>query len=406
MSPSTAGGGRPVLLVMGREIRQRFRSKAFAVTTVGLVLVVLAIGILTRVLSGDDDPTRYDYAVAGVAPDGFGDAVQAAASVLGIELRAVDDGRSIASDRIEPMLRDGTADAVVDATDRQLVTVDDPHDDLAQALDLAWRSASARAAAVDAGLEGSALDAVLAPPTLDARALDSDQQDDEDPVAVLAGTVVAILLFISINAFGGMVLTGVVEEKSTGVVEVLLAHVRAHELLIGKVLGIATVALTQFAAALAAGVVSLRVSGRTVPGDVWLALPSALGWFLVGFVLYSTLFALAGSFVSRQEDAQGAAAPITMVMTAAYLAVFSLGNEPSSLAARIVSVIPPFAPLLMPLRIATGSASVLEIVAAAALLLGGTYGMLRLAGAVYGRTLLHRGSRLRWREALRTVRQS
>ena len=152
---------------------------------------------------------------------------------------------------------------------------------------------------------------------------------------------------------------------------------------------------------LAAGVVALSVSGRSVPGEVWVALPSAVGWFLVGFVLYSTLFALAGSFVSRQEDAQGAAAPITIVMTAAYLAVFSLGNAPSALATRIVSVLPPFAPLLMPLRIATGSASVLEIVAAALLLLAGTYGMLRLAGAIYGRTLLHRGSRLRWREALR-----
>lgn len=389
-----------VRLVMGREVRQRLRSKAFAITTVGLVLAVLAVGVLHRVLSGDDEPASYDYAVAGSAPDGFADAVEAAARVLGIELHAVDGKPIVGADEVEQLLRDGTADAVVDADGRTIVTVDDPADDLAVALDLAWRTASARAAAVDAGLEGSALDAVLQPDPLAARTLDPLEEDD-DPVAVLTGMVVAILLFISINAFGGMVLTGVVEEKTTGVVEVLLAHVRAHQLLIGKVLGIACVALLQFAAALAAGVVALRVSGRSVPGDVWVALPSAIGWFLVGFVLYSTLFALAGSFVSRQEDAQGAAAPITMVMTAAYLAVFSLGNTPSSLATRIVSVLPPFAPLLMPLRIATGSASVLEVAAAALLLLGGTYGMLRLAGAIYGRTLLHRGSRLTWREALR-----
>jgi ABC-2 type transport system permease protein len=60
-------------------------------------------------------------------------------------------------------------------------------------------------------------------------------------------------------------------------------------------------------------------------------------------------------------------------------------------------VLPPFSPLLMPLRIATGSASVVELVAAVALLVAGIYGMLRLTGAVYGRTLLHRGSRLSWR---------
>jgi len=196
----------------------------------------------------------------------------------------------------------------------------------------------------------------------------------------------------------------VVEEKSSGVVEVLLAHVRAHQLLAGKVFGIGTVAMIQFSATVAAGVVALRISGTSVPGSLWLGLPTTLLWFVVGFVLYSTLFALAGSFVSRQEDAQSAAAPISMVFTVAYLTVFILGASPSSTTARIVSVLPPFAPLLMPLRVSTGAASVLEIVLAAVLLLAATFGMLRLAGAIYGRTLLHRGSRLRWKQALRLTR--
>ncbi|MBI5088748.1 MAG: ABC transporter permease, partial [Actinobacteria bacterium] len=86
---------------------------------------------------------------------------------------------------------------------------------------------------------------------------------------------------------------------------------------------------------------------------------------------------------------------------AGYIAVFALGANPYSTAARIVSVLPPFAPLLMPLRVATGAASILEIVVAALGLLVATAGMLRLAGSVYGRTLLHRGSRLRWKQALR-----
>jgi ABC-2 type transport system permease protein len=177
--------------------------------------------------------------------------------------------------------------------------------------------------------------------------------------------------------------------------------VRAHQLLAGKVFGIGAVALTQFAAAVLTGLVALRISGVTVPRSVWIGLPTTILWFLVGFVLYSTLFALAGSFVSRQEDAQGAAAPISMVFTAAYLTVFVLGSSPSTTTTRIVSVLPPFAPLLMPLRISVGAASVVEIVTSVVLLLAATLGMLRLAGAVYGRTLLHRGARLSWREALR-----
>ena len=65
--------------------------------------------------------------------------------------------------------------------------------------------------------------------------------------------------------------------------------------------------------------VALRISGTTVPSEVWVGLPTTMLWFVCGFVLYSTLYALAGSFVSRQEDAQGAAAPISMVFTAAYI---------------------------------------------------------------------------------------
>jgi ABC-2 type transport system permease protein len=129
--------------------------------------------------------------------------------------------------------------------------------------------------------------------------------------------------------------------------------------------------------------------------------PAAVGWFIGGFLLYSTLFALAGSFVSRMEDAQGAAAPITSAFTVGYILVFTFGSDPGSVATRVLSVLPPFAPLLMPLRMVTGAASIAEIVIAATLLALSVVGMIRLAGSVYSRTLLHRGSRMTWRAALR-----
>ena len=243
---------------------------------------------------------------------------------------------------------------------------------------------------------------MLSPAPLNEVLLDPD--DDDDGLGITIGMASAILLFISISTFGGYVLMGVVEEKSTGVVEILLSHVKPHQLLTGKVLGIGAVAMIQFAAAIAAGLVSLRISGATVPSDVWVGLPATILWFVGGFVLYSTLFALAGSFVSRQEDAQGAAAPVSMVFIAAYLTVFALGGNPDATVTRVLSILPPFAPLLMPLRMVTGSASMLEIAVAAILLVAATYAMLRLAGAVFGRTLLHRGSRLRWRQVLRMQR--
>ena len=389
-----------VWLVMSREVRQRVHSRGFKITTAFLCLAVLGGGVLSRVVRGDDSPTRYDVAVIGSAPQGFANSAQDAARALGVKLRL-----SIGVDTAtaERGVRDGKLDAAIDAATATVIAKSAPADQLVAVLATGWQSSASAAAAQAAGLDDEQIAAILSPAGLKTTLIGGDRTDD-DNLARAVGLAAAVLLFISINAFGGMVLTGVVEEKSSGVVEVLLAHVRAHQLLAGKVFGIGTVAMIQFSATVAAGVVALRISGTSVPGSLWLGLPTTLLWFVVGFVLYSTLFALAGSFVSRQEDAQSAAAPISMVFTVAYLTVFILGASPSSTTARIVSVLPPFAPLLMPLRVSTGAASVLEIVLAAVLLLAATFGMLRLAGAIYGRTLLHRGSRLRWKQALRLTR--
>ncbi len=293
-------------------------------------------------------------------------------------------------------LEDGTIDALVDGDDESVTWNHSESDTLAPVLDQSWRTAQAADAATSAGLDDAQVVAILDPPPLQSDVLDPD---DEPGVGLLVGFASAVLLFISITNFGSYVLNGVVEEKSTGVVEVLLSHVRAHQLLAGKVLGVGAVALLQFSAAVLAGLVSLRISGITVPSELWVGLPSTIGWFIGGFLLYSTLFALAGSFVSRVEDAQGAAAPITMAFTMGYILVFAFGSDPSGTPARILSILPPFAPLLMPLRMVTGAASIVEIVIAAVLLALAVWGMIRLAGSVYSRTLLHRGSRLTWRQA-------
>jgi ABC-2 type transport system permease protein len=388
-----------VALVASREIRQRLRSRAFAIFTVILCAAIIGIGVLRSVLD-DNGPTVYDVAVTGELTDDVRDTLRAAASAFDVEVRLTMLTRSNA----EAAVRNGDADAALDATGGEIVWDTERSDKLGPMLDAAWTTIEARRLAAQAGLDDAQIDRILSPAPPTDRILEPD--DDDDAVGTVVGMAAAVLLFIMIQSFGGYVLIGVVEEKTTGVVEVLLSHVRAHQLLAGKVFGIGTVAFIQFSAAVAAGLVSLRISGVSVPSQVWVGLPSTILWFVGGYVLYSTLFALAGSFVSRQEDAQGAAAPISLVFTAAYLSVFALASVPRATTTRILSVLPPFAPLLMPLRIATGAASILEIAVAAVLLLAAIYGMLRLAGAVYARTLLHRGSRLRWRQALRMRRES
>jgi ABC-2 type transport system permease protein len=393
--PGRSDALRSVRLVASREVSQRIRSRAFLIATALLCALIVAGGVIDAVVVGEDGPPSYGVVLVGDAPAGLVDALDAAADELGIELAVTSMTTRAAADEA---VRDGDASAAIDGDAAELVARGEPPVDLAAAIDLAWRFTGANEAATAAGLSADEALAILSPDPLSPVAL--EQPREQNQVGQAVGTVIGVLLFLSINLFGSYVLMGVIEEKSTGVIEVLLAQLRPRHLLAGKVLGIGAVAMVQMIAIVIAGLVALRISGVTVPGIVWVAIPSSLFWFVGGFVLYNTLFAVAGSMVSRVEDAQSATAPITVVFLGAYMAVFVLGSDTGSTAATVLSLLPPFAPLMMPLRIATDTATWWQVVVAAVLLIAAAVWMLRLAGAIYARTLLHRGARLGWRDAL------
>jgi ABC-2 type transport system permease protein len=297
----------------------------------------------------------------------------------------------------ESALRSGDVDAVLLVADRALVFHEEVDDTAQRVVDAAWQTAAGATAAQQLGLSPEQTARIVAPAPLRSTTLESNH---DDAVGILVGIITAVVLFAAVSAFGGLVLTGVVEEKTSAIVELLLARVTARQLLAGKVTGIGTVALVQLTAAVAAGVIALAVSGTSIPSGVWIAVPTTILWFLGGFALFSTLYALAGSFVSRQEDAQAAALPVTLCVMAAYLTVFPLSANADSTVAVVLSMIPPWTPLLMPLRIATGSASWWQVVVGVALLMLTTVVVLRLAASIYSRTLLQRGRRISWRQAL------
>ncbi len=390
-----AGARRQVRLVARREVRVRMRARAIKVSTLLFVVVILAIGFISRA-TRDQAPSITDVATIGAVPTSFGDALTQVADSTDRPFRLEPPLADRAA--AEQALRDGDVDLVVDGDAGELLFKGSVDATDTAVVGAAWQASSGADAAAAAGLTPTQAQSVVSPPPLTTVVVEREKSDG---VGRLVGTLAAILLFLSLNTFGALLLTGVVEEKTTAVVEVLLAHVRAHVLLAGKVLGIGLVALAQFVVLVAVGIAALRISGTSVPRDVWVAVPSTILWFIGGFAFYATLFALAGSFVSRQEDAQSAAAPISLIFTAGYLVVFIVAGSPDSSVAMILSLLPPFAPLLMPLRIATGVAAPWEIVVAVVLLIAAVYAVIRAAGAIYSRTLLHRGSRITWRQALR-----
>jgi ABC-2 type transport system permease protein len=199
-----------------------------------------------------------------------------------------------------------------------------------------------------------------------------------------------------------MVLTGVLEEKASRVVEVLLARIPPRALLAGKIAGIGLLGLAQIGVtALAALVAVAAVRSVGVPAVRGPVLAWALIWFVLGYALYATVYGALGSLGSRVEDAQAVAGPVTVVMVLAYFASFATIGQPGSDFARAISYFPLTAPMAMPGRIAMGAAAWWEPVVAAMLTLAATAGLVQLAGRVYTRAILHSGPALSLRDVWR-----
>lgn len=388
-------------LVAQREIRQRLRTRSFLVSTVALVVLIIGGGLLSRFT---DSAERATATIAVTSADhgtrgDLGRTLVEAGSHFDIDITIDATGEAAAARALS--VHD--VDAVLDADTGVAQVQPGAASRLTASLQQAWAIASVERNLARAGLDPAAVNDALTVTPLHIQEVDADE-DAGSGVGLAVGMAAAILLFLALQLYGGFILMGVIEEKVSSVIEVLLARVPATRLLAGKVLGIGTVAVAQFTIALGAAVVALSIARVDVPTEAWGALPWTLVWFIGGFSLYAFLFAMAGALVSRQEDAQSALVPIMVVLMLAYLAVFTLAGDAGSTTARVLSILPPFAPLLMPLRIATGSAAWYEIAVALVLLAGAIWAAATISARVYVRLVLRRGSRIGWIEALRGTR--
>jgi ABC-2 type transport system permease protein len=132
------------------------------------------------------------------------------------------------------------------------------------------------------------------------------------------------------------------------------------------------------------------------------ALATGVLWYLLGFFLYATIFAAAASLVSRQEELQSVVTPISTVIIIAFVVGINLLiQDPSGTTVTVLSMLPPFAPILMPGRMAIGVAPLWQVLLAVVLALGAVAAITWLGGKIYSNAVLRTGSRVKLREALR-----
>ena len=243
----------------------------------------------------------------------------------------------------------------------------------------------------------------LTPDPLDVRALDPQPGEAEGAGAIAFFAV--FLLYGQIFGYGFAVAAGVVEEKSTRVVEVILSTVTARQLLAGKVMGIGVVAMFQLLLTVGTALAAVVLTGFVeLPQAAWPAIWAVVGWFVIGFTFYAALFAVAGSLVSRQEELQNVTTPLTMVVLVGFFLAFAALEDPSSTLARVASFIPPVAPMVMPARITLGEVAPWEVVASVVVCLASIAILIPLAARLYRGAILRTGARVRIADAWRAAR--
>lgn len=391
MSPRAA-----VILIARREIVERLRQRSFLVSTGVTFAIVAVVAVLPGVIGGDGRGT-YEVGVTGA---GSAEAAQAAAA-LAPELDARIEVRRLQNtEAAEGEVRAEELDAAV-VDGRRLVVLEELPESLEQALQEGARRARGARVLEQEGVSGEAAERALAPPPLPVAALDmdADERDEREFIAF----AITFLLYGQLLTYGLWVAIGVVEEKASRVVEVLLATVRPRHLLAGKVLGIGLLGAAQLLLVVIGGMaLALAAGSLELDGDVAGTIAIVLLFFPLGYALYACLFASAGALVSRQEDLQSTTTPLTLAIIASYLVSFTALQDAGGTLAKVASLVPISSPLVMPPRLALGDASALEVLAAVAILLATTVAVIAFGARVYERAVMRTGKPVGLREALRS----
>jgi ABC-2 type transport system permease protein len=385
---------RSIFLVAWREITERTQGRAFLISTIAIIAVVLA-GVIVPSL--DDQKTRVHAGVTGPTPAALETALRDAARADDAEL---DLSRHPTIAAGETALREGDADVLIVAG-KQLVWESEPEAEVAALVTAAMQRVRFSERAAELGLTAEQATTLLAP--VPARTLDNADPDQEAREAI--AFVSFILLLMMLLTYGTAVAEGVAQEKGTRVMELLVCRVRPRDLLGGKVLGIGIVGLGQMLLALLAGATAIvALDTIDIPAAVPATLAAAVLWFALGYAFWSVALAAVGALVSRVEDLQAAVAPLTWTMTLCALSAPVAAESPDAWYSRLASLLPITAPFAMPVRIAVGEVPAWEIMSAAAITLAATYGLVRLGGAVYSGSLLRTGGRPRLRDVWSAAR--
>lgn len=420
---------RQVWVVLRREYLERVKTKGFILATLGVPLIIMGIMALSIFMGVQQERSEREMAVVDFTGGALAQDVAQGLEAVGYSVEIADPA---ASAELDQRIEDDDLEAylVLDdltATDGTFVyRAKDSPGTMFSGLSRRIVVEAVLSARLDAAGDAAGVRGLLGGGEIEYEPVGLGDESDEAgasidrDVSTAAGMVASILLYMTTLVYGTYVLRSVLDEKRNRVVEVVISSLSPWQLMLGKVLGVASMGLTQlgiWAAFLGLiAMVGLPLLVANVPGvdisQILQVLPGPglvllfLLFFLLGYFLYASLFAAVGAMCNREEDAQQALFPVMMLLVIPFMIQMSTINGNRMAWVDWAALFPFFSPVLMYPRAVAGDVPVWMVALSLVLMAAAIAGMAWVAGRIYRVGILMQGKRPTLKELVRWVREA
>ncbi|MDP4199666.1 MAG: ABC transporter permease [Bacteroidota bacterium] len=420
------------LIVLRHEFLQKVRSRTFIIMTaigpllMGAIIVIPAYFASTntgevRNLVVIDSTGRLAQAMIAASNEDAGKFFTKKISTK-VTLESVQPGPNV-TDSLGKLVESKAltgymtipANAIADSASTAQIKLHNPSDYTAVAfLKDSYRDAVRDAKLTSRGIDPKAVSNVESGVHVETMKIEAGKEKkDSGDTGVVMAFVTAFILYISMILYGTIIMNSVIEEKSSRVIELIASSVRPFQLLVGKVLGVASAGLIQIGVwaimLVALTTVGLTAASAMLGQDVMPSISPFLFlylilFFVLGFLIYATLYAAIGSTAESASDVQQVSFPVVMLLVIPFIMLQGVIQSPSSTKSVVLSLVPFFSPILMLARIFTETPPWWQIALSVALMIGTFFGCLWLAARIYRVGILMYGKKFKLSEIAKWVR--
>lgn len=409
---------RAALVIARRELVERVRSRWFVAITVLAPIGMVAMVLLPALLLSSGEGARVDIVdrtgvlaepvAAGLTARAWQPAIVAPDTPDSVEMAKIRDRQINGFLTIPPDGLDGGA---------ILYRGDNGSSQIVQAvLHQVIRQVVQEKRGARAGIAADQLAALLRPLNFETQQTNGQTEATSGMASYAVGFALAYVLFLVIAIYAVAVMRSVVQEKTSRVMELMVATIKPRALMAGKILGVGTAGLLQIAAWLSIAALTLayrdelvRMFGGSGGGPALPALSVgdiavALAFFIAGYFFYASMYAAVGAMVSSEQDTQQVQMPITLLLVIGIVSATAVSGDPRGTAATVMTMVPFWSALLMPMRYLLGGASPADVVISLVILVGSTVLVARAAAKIYRVGVLMYGKRPGIKELIRWLR--